>query len=172
MASRIERIRELEQQAEKPAATDSALRWEAAKLYWEEVTESKRSKADIARDIGKSAMHVLYMFRCWDVVVVKHGMPHDDYTSLPPFNQTYNSSEVREPGQDDVSDTGGNKPSRKRHGEESADYTTHGLVETAANAVNTLAQNKAHWPLLSEDDLTVLRAIPPTIRALLRDSSR
>lgn len=170
----VQRIKELEPKAEKTTAIGSKLHWEVAQLYWTAIEKEGITKASLARQVGKSAMHVLYMYRCWDRIVVKTGLVYDeDYGNLPSFYPTYNSAEVRGDSDqnEDVSDTGGSK--RKHgHGEEPADYTTHGLVEAAAKAVNTLAQNKAHWPLLSEDDLTVLRAIPPTIRALLRDSSR
>lgn len=112
--NRIARLRELEHLADKPVKQASAERWEAAHIYWIEV-EAGRSKRNLALEIGKSAQHVVFMFRCWDIVVARSGIEGVDYASLPSFGQVYNSDEVR--GRDSGEQTeraSGSQGSRRR----------------------------------------------------------
>jgi hypothetical protein len=174
--TRTERIIRLESEADRKDSHTSELRWEASQLIWEEVSEGT-SRRGLAQLIGKSHTHVRYMFNCWEVAGRKLRVS-GDMNSLPNFQTIYMSAEVRGDYDPDGADDGGKdrardrKKGKGRDGEPERDYTASGLVATAANAVNSLAKNRAYWALLSEDELTVLRAIPPTVRGILRESGR
>jgi hypothetical protein len=165
----MDRIAEIKRHlsiAEGDERTVSAHRWEAARLIWEEIEEGK-SRRELAREIGKSHTHVRYMYNCWDLVgrklVVSGGSD-----ALPNFQAVYMSDEIRFPEDDEHKAQERHQRQRER---EQEDHTAHGLVMRAANAVDSLARNSAYWPLLTDDDWDVLRAIPPTIRALIRESA-
>ena len=97
----VERIRELEPKAEKTSALGSKLHWEVAELYWIAIEKDGITKASLARQVGKTAMHVLYMYG-GDRIVAKPGLVWDgDYGNLPSFYQTYNSDDVRSPEEDE-----------------------------------------------------------------------
>jgi hypothetical protein len=91
---RIRRIIELENLSSSRNLATSGEKWEASRLIWEEVTAGK-TKTELGREINKTAMHVLFMYRCWDIVVVQSGLSYGDYGSLPSFYAIYNSPEVR-----------------------------------------------------------------------------
>lgn len=169
----VERIRELEPKAEKTSALGSKLHWEVAELYWIAIEKDGITKASLARQVGKTAMHVLYMYRCWDRIVAKPGLVWDgDYGNLPSFYQTYNSDDVRSPDDEDENGHGGGEGSRRSassRNEQQADYTGHGLVTDIANGVHALSRNPAYIPLLTEDDIHVLREAYAALRALLAD---
>lgn len=160
---RIEEIKRLEKIADRHDKASSDHRWQAAELIWEEVTEGT-SRRELAESIGKSHTHVRYMFNAWDMV----GRKIDG--DLPDFNQVYNSNEIRgtsEPGELEGG-TGGGDRSR----EPGPDYTAHGHVVSAANAIDALARNRAFWPLLTDDDIAIIRELPDIIDGLLRDIGR
>jgi len=169
MADRIEQIKRHLAKADGDESAISVHRWAASKLIWEEV-QSGTSRRALADAIGKSHTHVRYMYNCWDLVGRKLDVSGTS-DSLPNFQAIYASDEIRGT-EDGDSDSQPGSGKRKRKPDEQMDYTTHGLVVQAANAIDALARNRAHWPLLSEDDLALLRAIPPQVRALLRDSTR
>jgi hypothetical protein len=170
--SYMDRIAEIKRhlaKADGDEAVISVHRWAASKLIWEEV-QAGTSRRGLADSIGKSHTHVRYMYNCWDIVGRKLAVSGGP-DSLPNFQTIYASDEIRGEADEGDGQTGSGK--RKRHQpDEQMDYTTHGLVMQAANAIDALARNKAHHPLLTDDDLELLRAIPPTVRALLRESSR
>lgn len=167
---RIEQIKHHLQVADGDEATVSKHRWMASELIWLEVNDGKSRRA-LAEEIGKSHTHVRYMFNCWDMVGRKLAVSgHVD--SFPNFQAIYASSEIRGESDPEPDGHGGDRKRRKGGEDSGADYTAHGLVVTAANSLDALARNRAYWPLLTEDDLAVLRTICPTVRALLRDSGR
>lgn len=128
---RVERIIELERQAEKPVVINSRVRWELARLYWEEI-EAGKSKAELAREIGKSTMHVLFMYRCWDITVAQTKMEYNDYGGLPPFNSIYNSPEVRGQSAESVAPAIGERRQRKPE-------TVYDLIEKFDGIAEALA---------------------------------
>lgn len=81
LSPRVQQIIKLERQA------DDA-QWEAARLIAAELDDGK-SQRQLAREIGKTHTHVRYMALAWEW---KLKFPPYE---LPPFNEVYNSSEVR-----------------------------------------------------------------------------
>lgn len=151
---RIDRIIELERLAE----VSSAARWEAAHLYYQEI-ESGTTKAEIAERIGKSAMHVIFMYRCWKFTVEDTGMVGVEYDALPPFSEVYNSDEVRAPA-----DRERRKPRRQSAVEPAKEddeegNSGHALVVRAYNALAQLRDNPAYLPLLSGEDVNAIHRI-------------
>lgn len=120
---RIARLIELENIS---GAAHNAIRWEAAHLYWQEV-QSGRTKADLAREIGKTQMHVMYMYRCWDYIR-QVGVPRDGdafrYAAIKDFNEVYHSDEVRKPA-----DRKQRKPGRDGERERTGRKTTYNGIE-------------------------------------------
>lgn len=176
--NRIERIIELEKRAERPAALDSKCKWEAARLYWEEI-EAGQSKAYLAEQTGKSAMHILFMYRCWDVCIVRPAIKFGSYEELPSFYQTYNSEEVRRPqDRERREDRSAPTDSRTPRGEgkrdhtpredDGPDYTGHGLIATIVKSVAILRSNRAYWQVLSEADVTQLEGSIVEVEEMLR----
>jgi len=90
---RIARIIELEGEAAKSEKIASAVRWETAKLYWEEA-QSGTAKTDIAEKVGKSRPHVSYMVKCWEICGRKLMGSLADF---PDFQSIYHSEQVRGP---------------------------------------------------------------------------
>lgn len=168
---RIEEIRKHEAIADRQEHLTSMHRWMAAELIWEEVT-SGTSRRELATEIGKSHTHVRYMFNCWDMVGRKMIDGVKSHTDLPNFNTVYNSAEVRGEHDPDGGEEGEREGSHRRKGQEPDDYSAHGLVMAASNSVDALARNRAYWPLLTDDDIAVLRELMPVIRALIRDIGR
>ena len=162
--NRIEEIKSYLKAAEREERKSSHSYWRAAELIWEEVTAGTSRRA-LATEIGKSHTHVRYMYNCWDMVGRK--IEGD----LPNFNTVYNSAEIR--GEHDPDGDGGDGGDRegghRRRGQEPEDYSAHGLVMQASNAIDALARNRAFHQLLTPDDIAVLRELQPIIRALLRD---
>jgi hypothetical protein len=155
MASRIERIIDLEKRAEAPEAVADKLKWEAAHLYWLEVTSNGKPRSDIARQIGKSAMHVLFMYRCWQRIVVDTKLEYgNDYGNLPPFNKVYHSDTIRE------SDDEHGKPleeKRQRQGEDKNELTADEMATTARTMIEKLLADRALREQLSGRGLEDLR---------------
>jgi hypothetical protein len=83
LTPRVQQIIRLEKEA------DDA-QWEAARLISEELAEGK-SQRQLAREIGKSQPHVLYMHRCWRL--------RDNYSYHSSFSEVYNSPEIRAAGE-------------------------------------------------------------------------
>jgi hypothetical protein len=94
---RIARIIKLEGAVAKPERIASAVRWETAKLYWEEVQAGTQQK-DIAARVGKGKPHVHYMVRCW-IYVIESGLETQDLSSLPDFQGLYRSDVIRMAGE-------------------------------------------------------------------------
>jgi hypothetical protein len=169
---RVEEIKRHEAIADREDERTSGHRWEAARLIWEEITESGTSRRALADQIGKSHTHVRYMFNCWDIVgrklVVSEGS-----SSLPNFNTVYTSEEIRESPEGNAEDEQGHKARRGRYSDQDqVDYTAHGLVVQASNAIDSLRRNPAYWPLLTDDDMGLLRELPAASRDLLREIAR
>jgi len=167
---RIAEIKRHEAIADRDDAKTSDHRWEAARLIWEEITEAGTSRRALATAIGKSHTHVRYMFNCWDLVGRKLVVSGAE-TSFPNFNTIYTSDEIRESPEDNDGEQG-QKARRGRYsgsGEDQSDYSAHGLVVQASNAIDALRRNPAYHQLLSEDDMVLLRELSGSVRALLRD---
>jgi hypothetical protein len=166
---RVEEIKRHEAIADREDSRTSEHRWEAARLIWEEITEAGTSRRALADQIGKSHTHVRYMFNCWDIVgrklVVSGGSG-----SLPNFNTVYTSEEIRESHDENI-DEHGAKARRGRYsdGDQSPSYAAHDLVVQAVNAIDSLTRNPPYWPLLTDDDMDLLRGLPAASRALLKD---
>jgi hypothetical protein len=157
---RIARLRELEEIASGRDQDTSVMKWEAARLYWEEV-DSGRSKADLARQIDKSAMHVTYMCRCWENFVVKPGIEwlgEPDYASLGSFYMAYNSDDVRGP-QDGSASRRQSPAGKKGTGREDKEqeFSGHTLVVDIYTAASILAGNPGYWSALTGEDWTRIR---------------
>jgi hypothetical protein len=132
---RIARIIELEGNATKPERIASEVRWETARLYWEEY-QSGTSQAAIAEKVGKSRPHVTYMVKCWDITG-RHMA--DDLASFPDFQTIYRSPEVR--GQSaDISDSPSRDSGRERR--QRKPDTVHEWVEK----FGYLAERIAEYP--------------------------
>jgi len=169
--AQVDRIAEIKHhlaEADGDEATVSVHRWAAARLIYEEV-QSGTSRRALAEQVGKSHTHIRYMYNCWDIVGRKLQVSGSE-KSLPNFQAIYASDEIR--GMEDGEEQKGSGDRRRKRPDDENSYTTHGLVVQAATAIDALARNKTHHSLLTEDDLKLLRAIPPTVRALLRESGR
>jgi hypothetical protein len=81
LSPRVQKIIKLEQGAEWN-------HWEAARLISEELADGK-SQRQLANEIGKSHTHVQHMAKAWEWQLK---LPPSD---RPPFNELYNSPEVR-----------------------------------------------------------------------------
>lgn len=143
-------------------------RWEASRLIWEEIKAGK-SRRGLAGDIGKSHTHVRYMFNCWELVGRK--LEVSDPHELPNFQEIYMSSEVR--GEPD-NNPGDDKRDRRnrREPDPEDDVSAHGLTLRAANALDTLNRNEAFWPLLTDDDVAVLREAGASLGSILAGIGR
>jgi hypothetical protein len=134
---RIARIIELESQASKPESAASAVRWETARLYWEEYRAGTPQK-DIAEKVGKSRPHVCYMVKCWEICGRK--ITGD----LPDFQTIYRSPEVR--GQSaDISDPGrGSSEPRERKADDIHSQTAQftGLAPAIAAGMPALSERE------------------------------
>jgi hypothetical protein len=164
---RIEEIKRCLLVAEGDEHVASVHRWKAARLIYDEV-RSGTSRRELGSRIGKSHTHVRYMYNCWDIVGRKLQVSGSPDT-LPNFQAIYMSDEVRgDSGEEpDGGKTGSRRERRRRREDSALDTSAHGLVKSAAVAVNAIAQNPAYWPLLTDEDIEILRAIPPAVRAIL-----
>jgi hypothetical protein len=106
--ARIAKIIRLEQLAKVPESNVSDVRWQAAKLYWEE-HHSGTPQKEISERVGKSQPHVCYMIKCWDIC----GRLIDG-SALPEFQSIYHSSEVRGPSFDEDRPHSGGQRERRR----------------------------------------------------------
>lgn len=157
---RIQKIIQLEEKAASQGEAVSSIRWETAELYWIEYEKDNTPQSEIAKRVGKSKVHVHYMIKCWDIV---KDLPKE---SFPDFQEAYHSPEVRgEAGQDKGGD-------RKHKGNAPEDFSAHGLAQSAAEAVDSLARNPAMWPQLTDDDIALLRETKDTLRVMIRDIGR
>jgi hypothetical protein len=155
--NRVSEIIRLEKLAAGNDTKASEIWWEAAYLIWQEIQAGKQQKV-LAEEIGKSRTHVCWMNKCWELASIM--------VARPPFMEMYHSAEVR--GESAMIDqTGAGRKPR-----EVDDHSGHGLVSKAAEALGELSANPAYWPLMTEDDWTVIRELIPVIRSLLRDSGR
>lgn len=110
MVDRIARIIELEGTAAKPEKVASEVRWETARLYWEEA-RSGTSQTDIAAAVGKSRPHVSYMIKCWEVC---GRLFTGKLAGFPDFQSIYRSAEVRGQSAEPTSERGGDGSRRQR----------------------------------------------------------
>jgi hypothetical protein len=107
------------------------------------------------------------MQKCWKLVgQVQYEAFKDDFAQYPNFTTIYQSDEIRGEGDQDK---GGD---RKRSGHDQEDFSAHGLTVAASNAVGSLADNPAFWPLLTDEDIEMLRETKDALRALIRDVGR
>ena len=65
MEDRVQQIIKLEAEADQAEATASEIRWEAARLIWEEL-QSGKPQRQLAREIGKSQGHVSKCSAMWE----------------------------------------------------------------------------------------------------------
>jgi len=89
---RTRRIRELEAEADQTEGRTDELRWNAARLYAEEL-EAGTSSRDLAEAVGKSHTHVLRMRAIWR----EHGPGYERRkpgVSGAPFSRIYYATKV------------------------------------------------------------------------------
>jgi hypothetical protein len=145
-------------------------RWKAAKLIWEEVKDGK-SRRELGEEIGKSHTHVRFMYNCWDMVgrklLVSAGLD-----SLPNFQAIYTSDEVRGTSDSDEHKEGSGSRKREPGKDPRSEYTAHGLVVQADNAIDALLRSPAYHQLISDEDIVILRKLPAEIRSLIRKCGR
>ena len=88
-SARIHAIMFHEAEADRLQARSDEHRWHAAELIATAELAEGTTKARL-RQIGKSEAHVRYMARAWETKLKFRVLP-----SFPPFNEIYNSPEVR-----------------------------------------------------------------------------
>jgi hypothetical protein len=179
---RIQRIIDHEQATDIPEAEVNVHKWKAARLIWEEL--QSKTVRDLGAEIkergvkrGYSITHLTWMKKCWQVVVVDRGLVFGSVSDLPPFNQIYNSDEVRGTGKEEKQGPKRERQERPERGErkerpakEGSDFSPSGLVATAERAVSLLATNRAYWQLLSAEDRNLLSRVAGLCADILGDS--
>jgi hypothetical protein len=89
LSARVSAIIQNERDAEMYEAQANDCRWAAAEDIAAELAAGK-SQSQLGREIGKSNVHVRYMALTW-----KLKLKFKDDDTRPPFNELYNSPEVR-----------------------------------------------------------------------------
>jgi len=163
----VAEIVKLEGQAAQTEKASSADRWHAAYLIARQLDQKtfRQLSAEIKAAGGKGSIgHLERMQKCWKLVgAMQYEAIKEDYGSYPNFTSIYQSDEVR--GENDES-----KGGDRGHGSRDKDeITAHSLVDTAADAIGTLRQNRTFWKDLSGGDIQRLNATRDGIRALLRE---
>ena len=166
----VAEIVRLEGQAAQTEKASSADRWRAAQLIHGQLEHKtfRKLSEDIKTAGGKGSIgHLERMKKCWEIVgSVQWEAFKDDFAQYPNFTTIYQSDEIRGEGE---GDKGGD---RKRKGSDQEDFSAHCLAQAASDAVASLAENPAFWPLLTDEDLEMLRETKDTLRALIRDVGR
>jgi hypothetical protein len=167
----VAEIVRLEGQAAQTEKASSADRWRAAMLIngqLERMTYRQLSAA-IKEHGGKGSIgHLERMSKCWELVgQVQYEAFKDDFAAYPNFSTIYQSDEVRGEG-------GQGKSGERGHGggREPEDNSASGLARSIASCTDTLIQNPAFWPLLTDDDIGLLRETKDKLRVLIRDIGR
>lgn len=78
---RVARIKFCETEAQKLYENAEALQWEAAELIATELAEGKTQR-ELAKEIGKSQMHVSYMSRIWKIKLENPGVQERSFNDL------------------------------------------------------------------------------------------
>jgi len=173
---RIAEIVQLEGMASANREDRSASRWKAAKLIWEELQE--KSFTQLSQEIklaggSGSIGHLTYASRSWEITVVKSGLKFNSLKSLPNFNTIYNSDDIRRPEDRKRRDVGDGSDRKREPGKDPrSEYTAHGLVVQADNAIDALLRSPAYHQLISDEDIVILRKLPAEIRSLIRKCGR
>ena len=171
--NRIQEIVALQKEAEISEKLASVKRWRESKLIWEELADKtyRQLSGEIKAAGGSGSLrHLTLMFRCYQFVVVDHGLEDTAFTELPKFNTIYHSDEVRGESDQKESDTG-SSPERKR-GHDREDFSADGLAETAANAIDSIVRNPAIRDNLTDSGMEMLRQAYDQLRRFWRESSR
>jgi hypothetical protein len=173
--NRIQEIVRLQKEAEASEASASERRWAEAKLIWEELQHKtyRQLSGEIKAEGGSGSLrHLTLMNRCWQYVVVDKGHEHLRFDKLPKFNDVYHSDEVRGESDQEDTDTGSSPERRRKPQPEPDDYSASGLARRIASCTDSLIKNPAFWPLLTDDDIVLLRETKDKLRVLIRDIGR
>lgn len=166
----VEEIVRLEGQAAQTEKASSGDRWRAAQLIHGQLAHKtfRQLSQDIKEAGGKGSIgHLERMKKCWEIVgSVQWEAFKDDFAQYPNFTNIYQSDEIRG---ENPEDKGGD---RKRKPNDHEDFSAHGLALAASNAVASLVENPAFWPLLTDEDVELLRETKDTLRVLIRDIGR
>lgn len=166
----VAEIVRLEGQAAKTEKASSADRWRAAQLINGQLEHKtfRQLSQDIKEAGGKGSIgHLERMKKCWELVgSVQWEAFKDDFAQYPNFTTIYQSDEIR--GENPEGKGGDRKPKGNDH----EDFSAHGLTLAASNAVGSLVDNPAFWPLLTDDDTAMLRDTKDKLRILIRDIGR
>jgi hypothetical protein len=145
-------------------------RWAAARGIWEH-RQLGKSLRQVGEEIGRSHMYVQYYERVWALAGREVWEAATDKATVvfPEFKDIYYSVEVRGPsivgrhadadedeGTEDIR-TGADREEHEPVDE--ADFTAHGLVTTAADAIERLYGRKAEWATLSTEDRVTMGKI-------------
>jgi hypothetical protein len=163
LAMEIEDIRNHLAIADGTDLNSGTHRWAAARGIWEH-RQLGKSLRQVGEEIGRSHMYVQYYERVWALAGREVWEAATDKATVvfPEFKDIYYSVEVRGPsivgrhkdadteeGAEDIR-TGADR--EEYEPEEEEDFTAHGLVTTAANAISRLYGRKGEWATLSHED--------------------
>lgn len=161
---RVTDIIEHEKAADATASTESAHRWRAAHLIFQEI-EDGQTKTALGELIGKSKTHVLYMYRCWERVGRK--FPDTPLGELPVFSKIYSSTEVRgEP--EKVRERQSGKRDTTAQDSQPDKFSAAAWVLAIDEAVTLLGRHRVTWDSLEPSDIAVLKRIPDRVVSILK----
>jgi len=170
---RIDRIVVHEKLADEAGRSAEEHRWRAAELIWDELNSGTPARA-LARQIDKSDTHVRSMARTWERKL--------KLADNRPFNEIYNSDEVRGRGTGTPrvtreANAGWEPPasgkavrrSPQREDEEDDEPRSMAgrLAEAAYEALSALATHEQAWSFLTDDDVSLLEEIPSLAEKIL-----
>lgn len=142
-------------------------RWAAARGIWEHRALGK-SLRQVGEEIGRSHMYVQYYERVWNLAGKDLWESHADKSTVvfPEFKEIYYSADVRGPAivgrhrgtdeEEGTEDIRTGADMEEHEPQDEADFTAHGLVTAAEDAIARLYGRRAEWATLTHEDRVTL----------------